>query len=750
MHIKKTYYLLILTFISSVVFANNTRVIDGQLNEPAWDDATILNDFVITEPFSKEIPEDKTIVKFYSDDEGINIAFINQQKNTSGQYYTTLKDEDIKGDYNEIIIDFDGDQIRSHGFKVGRSGSVQDSVWRDERREDIDWDGNWTAAVSHNENQWTSEIFIPWSITASKKSNLNLKKINIYLSRWHDKNNNRSSYPAVDRNKQIFISGFHPLSVEKNKSNMEVDLFPHFSTLGNIHKNETHYNTGIDVFWKITESQQVNVTINPDFGQVESNDLVLNFSSIETFFEEKRSFFRENHDVMDLQGPEGLILVHTPRIGAAPDLGDELSSGINGAIRYTDISNNFEFGALTASEDNSELADGRDFFAGRMLYKQQDWNAGILYTYVDSPTINRQAQVSVFDMEYTALTHTRLYGQVIHTSATADSHDGKTDGSKDTGWWIQAEYEPNDAWSNELVILDFGSQLQLNDFGYIKRTNRQQLEYETAYEWAELPDSKYLRDIVLGLGIEYRENEQGDDLPHQLTAAFETTTILGSQWSVEWEYQSEGVDDLLTRGRNPVLFPDSSFITLAYAPSRNSPFTYEAEATKGNMGINNSDFYQLAFTPTYQFGEFLNLETELEFTHQDSWTIWLENNDIGEFEMEELSIAVNLIAQFKERHEIRWKIESAFIQASAKNFYTALPGGNLQSIATGNDFSESEFSTQLRYRYKLSPLSDIFLVYARGGEYEDERSGHSNYELLSNSARKTTAETIFFKVKLHF
>ena len=63
----------------------------------------------------------------------------------------------------------------------------------------------------------------------------------------------------------------------------------------------------------------MNVALNPDFGQVESDDVVINFSAMETFYADKRPFFSENQSMFDVDGYRFLYVINTRRIGASPD-----------------------------------------------------------------------------------------------------------------------------------------------------------------------------------------------------------------------------------------------------------------------------------------------------------------------------------------------------------------------------------------------------------------------------------------------
>ena len=76
-----------------------------------------------------------------------------------------------------------------------------------------------------------------------------------------------------------------------NYSISKIDFFPYLTLSDDRVLNEDSKKVGAEIFWKIDSGQQLNVAVNPDFGQVESDELVVNFSSSETFYSDKRPFF---------------------------------------------------------------------------------------------------------------------------------------------------------------------------------------------------------------------------------------------------------------------------------------------------------------------------------------------------------------------------------------------------------------------------------------------------------------------------
>ena len=102
------YPLVLLCFFSqhlnSQEYVGN---IDGDLEEDHWYQATLYSNFQVTQPFSLKTPSYTTDVLVHSDDHGLYIGFINQQSKSSRIAHTSLRDEEIKSDFNEVIIDFD-------------------------------------------------------------------------------------------------------------------------------------------------------------------------------------------------------------------------------------------------------------------------------------------------------------------------------------------------------------------------------------------------------------------------------------------------------------------------------------------------------------------------------------------------------------------------------------------------------------------------------------------------------------------
>lgn len=767
----KTYYrcLLIFTFAFSIPLNANeverplnnvgelSIEIDGELEESAWLNAFEFVQFKVTQPLSLETPPNDTEVKITSDKAGLYIAFINHQTKNESVSSHSLKDAEISTDFNQVIIDFDAQGVRAYGFKVSRTGAMQDSVWTDENRESIDWDATWQAAVEIEEDEdiWISEIFIPWSIAIMTSGEQDSRTVKLYFSRQHQGKSLTFSYPAISPSQKSFISHFTPLELTFQPGSA-LDFFPYIAVNRDLEYSQTETRAGVDIFWKPTSSQQLNMTLNPDFGQVESDELVVNFSAIETFNSEKRPFFRENHDLFDLQGPETLRLVHTPRIGsvASTDSDSETAADIAGAARYTLISDWFDFGFLSVFEDDNKNYLGSDYLASRLLFKDDELRLGLLHTQTDKPNINKKSNVTTLDFQLEPIDEISISGQYIESQveqfSILASNSIKT---KDAGWWITTEWEPSDAFSHELTWLDYGKNLDLNDFGFVSRVNREQLDYQGSYQWTDLNFGligESLRDVEWAWEFQSKNNEQQHDLPDTWELDFELTFDSTRALELQYEQREAGIDDLITRGFNPVYFPRARKASIAFHSAKNSVFTFELEYASGKDYL-EGNLQEIEFTPIFRLGESSDLSLELEWVKNDSWVIWDEENVLEEFERDELSLALNFNSVIGDKHEIRVKLEGVILEAVAKREFEADSLGQLVlSNEAPDSFSLSEFAAQVRYRYALSDRSELFIVYSRGGEYERERLGFDRSSILNKAINQDEVENLILKLRLHF
>ena len=158
---KNKWILLILILMVSSPRAE--IIIDGKLNEKEWQDAQVFNDFYVTVPFSLEKTPLETKAFFYSNDDGLYVAFINaQDKKTRDRRKHQRDNLHQTYDRNIVVIDFDNNGSTAYMLGVSLSNSLIDYTITNENQVDKDWDGEWFAKTSESDENWYSEFFIPY------------------------------------------------------------------------------------------------------------------------------------------------------------------------------------------------------------------------------------------------------------------------------------------------------------------------------------------------------------------------------------------------------------------------------------------------------------------------------------------------------------------------------------------------------------------------------------------------------------
>ena len=156
-----------------------------------------------------------------------------------------------------------------------------------------------------------------------------------------------------------FLLKLRPIQI-KNYSQSKVNYFPYVSKTYNSVTGFNEDKIGAEIFISSGTGKQVNLTFNPDFGQAESDEVIVNFSAQETFYSEKRAFFNENQSLFDLSHYDRYRVINTRRIGAASTYDCQASSDenrcdgerksytdIDFALRYTQKNDNSNVGILS-------------------------------------------------------------------------------------------------------------------------------------------------------------------------------------------------------------------------------------------------------------------------------------------------------------------------------------------------------------------------------------------------------------------
>jgi hypothetical protein len=744
-----------LFFISSV---SAGIIIDGVLDEEAWADAEIYSDFVTVEPLTGDSAKYRTEVRVITNSDGIFVGFSNYQpasvKRVNRQF---PRDAQIEADRNIVSIDFDSTALAGYDFTVGSANSQQDGIVTPGDYSG-DWDGTWYSQTSSNKDYWYSEMHIPWTVAPMTDAGNGRKKIALWFSRVVFDESLRFAFPNAYYSRPTFMEDWHPLEVEQ-VSTSTLDWFPYVSYSSDL-QNSTpgttndEFNGGLDFIWRPNSSSQLTGAINPDFGQVESDDLVVNFSAFETFVTEKRPFFTENQSLFSSNIRNGDQTLYTRRIGAGPAGQGGGLVDIDLAAKVTHFGETTDLGLFVVREDDSKGSYGGDFLSSRIQRTVNGLTLGHRLTYAERSILNREATVQVLDMIWRKDETTEFRGQILHADVQQQGNSANSQESvddQDFAGWASWSYAPNDEWYQSVYLSHYGDQFDMNDMGFMKRNDFRELAGSTRHDRLEYETGSNILSSTTLFEYGYIENTQGDRLE------------LRADWDHTWTYKStrklglkagasaSSWDDRLTRGNGLFAKPARYWLETRYSNPRGDDLTFNIDANVEYDEIEKTTL-SLGLSAQVYLSETVTLGTNLSYKNLQEWLIWdFDTAQLAGFEADRFNADLRFDWYPSPRQEVRLKFQWVGIDAEQVHSYQLNSDGSLAlSTSPANDFSLSDTALQVRYRYQLAPLSDIFLVYSRGGYFSSDDGNEGPGTLIKEGWDGVQVESLIAKIRYRF
>lgn len=328
---KGTFYLWVVLVVVLAVNAQNedktyttSRIenapkIDGVLDEDFWQDLPVATDFIQTLPSNGKKATQKTEVKIAYDDHAIYIGATMYDSIPDQIYHGLGKrdafDNDILSDF--FIVEFNpyNDDQLLYSFKLAASGvQIDEKVtygnW------DKSWDAIWYSDVKINDNGWVAEIKIPY--LSLRIPSAPEQEWGMHLWRHIRRNEEWVSWNFVNETEPSTV---HQVGTLKGIKNIDPPVRLSFTPYTSVYwikdsKNNTEdyaFKGGLDLKYGINESYTLDMMLIPDFGQVQSDDAVLNLSTVEVRFNENRAFFTEGTELFNKAN-----IFYSRRIGTTP------------------------------------------------------------------------------------------------------------------------------------------------------------------------------------------------------------------------------------------------------------------------------------------------------------------------------------------------------------------------------------------------------------------------------------------------
>lgn len=306
-------------------------VIDGLLDDVAWRVAPVASDFRQQDPSPGQPATQRTEVRFLYDEAALYIgARMHDTRGAAGVSMRVVRrDESPSSDYFMLILDTFHDHMSRTVFEVTPSGAKLDSRGVGTANPDASWDAVWTVMTRVDSDGWTAEIRIPFSQLRFPRDSVQTWGMQLWR---HSQRLNETSQWAFWTKSQAGGPAFfgHLTSVRPPMSSHPTELLPYVlmsrATTPKLGAAPVTRGAGGDFSTLLTPNLSLNATINPDFGQVEADPAVLNLTTVETLYPEKRPFFVEGAGQFNFgsiscftcAGSMSPGLFYSRRIGRAP------------------------------------------------------------------------------------------------------------------------------------------------------------------------------------------------------------------------------------------------------------------------------------------------------------------------------------------------------------------------------------------------------------------------------------------------
>ena len=513
--------------------------IDGRMDEEAWQAAPLQDGFRQASPDEGEPASVRTEFRVLWDDEYLYFG-ANCDDPEGATATLSRRDRLIEGDSVQFDLDTTLDRRTAYHFQVYAAGQQLDALHFNDVDFTTDWDAAWESAVARGPKGWSVEMKIPLRVMRIPEG-ARLMGFNVYriLSRrkeedqWRFRPNGRagdvSRFGLLDG-----IEGIHPVRELELRPYVGLKLLRNVpayakpraelgscATVAFDPQRQGGFCAGLDFRYNVASDLALVGTINPDFGQVEADQRVLNLSTFETFFPEKRPFFLEGLDLfktplrVDINGTYGgdaYQIFYSRRIGrGAPthddlDLSDEQkivyqqpSVPVLAAIKMSGTVGTASVGLLTAVEPqvtaqvlepDGHVADLRSVEArstsvGRVRQPLGDrgllgFTATSVNPILASPSLglnHRHAHAGGPDLTFYSADRSwdatvQALGSVLTSNIPEVLRDGTFRGETSSGYATSGRlHHSEEYWASAINWDLLSPQFTVNDLGFMPRAN---------------------------------------------------------------------------------------------------------------------------------------------------------------------------------------------------------------------------------------------------------------------------------------
>jgi hypothetical protein len=461
--------------------------IDGVLDELAWKQAEVARDFFMILPMDTSLAHVKTEVRMTYNDRFFYLSAVCYD-GMAGPYMVESLRRDFsftKNDNFIFFLDTYGDETSGYTFGTNAAGAQWDGTMYEGGKVDLNWDNIWYSKVKEYPDKWIMEIAIPFKTLRYRKG---VPTWGINLSRNDLKTTEKSSWAPVPRqfpSASLAYTGVLLWDSVPPAPGTNVSLIPYvltqaFKTYD--HTLPTQYKTtvGGDAKISITSSLNLDLTVNPDFSQIEVDKQVVDLSRYELLYPEKRQFFLENGDQFNNFGYTDIRPFFSRRIGLGVPI--EFGGRLSGKLDP-----NWRIGAMDMQTNVVDsLGLPQQNFALLALQRKVFSRSNINFLWVNKQSIDYNPMKDSTFPQYTA--YNRTFGLEYNLASVNNFWTGKqlvmksfTPGSSGDDWVVAGNLQySSKKWLINGAYQYIGANYKA-EVGYVPRVGYYRIDPQVSY-----------------------------------------------------------------------------------------------------------------------------------------------------------------------------------------------------------------------------------------------------------------------------
>ncbi len=767
--------------------AERAPKVDGVLDEACWQKADSAVDFIQRDLIPGNPSAQKTNVYIIYDDEAIFIG-ANLQDNRPDSILRELstRDNEANADLFGVFLDTYNDDINAFGFFVTAAGTQIDARYSSQGQ-DFDWNAVWSSAVSITPNGWNIEMKIPYSALRFSEKEEQVWGINLIRKIRRLREN--SFWNPIDPTINALVRQFGDLRGLKNiKPPVRLSLSPYVAGMVNNYPynepgvNNFSYNAsgGMDIKYGISEAFTLDMTLVPDFSQVQSDNQVLNLGPFEVQYQERRPFFTEGTELFNKGG-----IFYSRRVGGEPlgysSVADQLKEG------ERIVKNPAQAKLLNATKvsgrTKSNLGIGVFNAVSGNTYSTVKDTLGRTRNILTSPLSNYNILVldqALKNNSFLSFINTNVMREGHYHDANVSAGlfrlNNKTNTYSSGGFFALSnifnpgESKPLQGYSGNFDIGKSGGNFRWNTYFSIKTDTydpndlglqfmNNNMETGVNFNYNLYKPFWKMNNLFNNINVSYSRmynpsafwnfgiygNSWGTFSKHFLTCGFN----YGIEPITTYDYYEPRVPGRFYAF--PVNYSGGGFISSDYRKA----FALDANMNYRKFNENKREYIDVSISPRYRVNNHLSFVYELgRFTRNDDIGFVNRNQKqdsitFGRRDMETVSNTFSSEYKFSNKMSLTMRVRHYWSKATYHEYYYLSERGNLLTdkfYHNSHDVNFNAFNVDVVFFWQFAPGSELNLVWKDAVLKRELIKGSDYISNLGNSLNTAQNNTISIKV----